>query len=184
MFTQVLKNKKRFQDDIKQNLRFKQSRLKYQSYIGSCSFPGWKIPVAGYLIGCIMIARGYRLWITSIPTAKIYLSKTAKELKQGVRCAKTIDRRLVNYFFINFGHFSHLILKPKLLKTLNLNQFQISWSSDVIFSGIFITRKIEFEGTDKNWPPCAKCEPLRTNIFWLYYFSNIDTIKVAAFHKS
>ena len=61
-------------------------------------------------------------------------------------------------------------LRPKLLKTLNMNQFYrlkrlIIW---------------KMAGNSSSW---TKFDPLITAILWIYNFSSLVIMKVVAFHK-
>ena len=56
-------------------------------------------------------------------------------------------------------------MKPELLKTLNMNQFWSSCSSDfTLYIGAYNTRILEFE----KW--ALICSFLTTNIFWIIDF--------------
>ena len=76
-------------------------------------------------------------------------------------------------------------MKPKLLKTLNMNQFQASWSSDIICKDLKLElQKIRIWKMGKNCSPWTKFDPLTAIIFWIYNFSSLDIIKFVSIHKS
>ena len=70
------------------------------------------------------------------------------------------------------------LLKPKLLKTLNMSQFYVSRL--IAFIGTY-NKKIRIWKMGENSSPWAKFDPLTTNIFWIY-FSSLDIIKFVAYH--
>ena len=69
-------------------------------------------------------------------------------------------------------------MKPKLLKTLNMNQFYIS---RLIASIGTYNKKNRIWKMGENSSPWTKFDTLTTKIFWIY-FSSSDIIKFVAYH--
>ena len=70
-------------------------------------------------------------------------------------------------------------MKPKLLKTLNMNQLYVSRL--IAFIGTY-NKKIRIWKMGENSSPRTKFDTLTTNIFWIY-FSSLDIIKIVAYHN-